>query len=147
MKRYPYKDAKAMVSAICKAAAVGEFDTREKFMSLLEDNPHIAVQGYNPYGKIFFWNQASALVYGHSEAAAVNQDLFELILPDEMRALARDMVQCGVKTGRMPESGACDLVRHNGERVSVYSGHLVFRWENNSPEFYCLDIPIDTAVA
>jgi len=144
MKKFPYKDAKAMVRKICASAAAGEFDAREKFISMMDQHPDIAVQGYNPYGKIFFWNEASVQVYGHSEAEAVNRDLFDLILPPEMRTFARDMVTCGVKTGRMPESGACDLIHRDGGLVSVYSGHLVFRWKSGTPEFYCLDVPLDT---
>ncbi len=143
MKKYPYKEAKETITSICNAAHAGQFDTRDKFMALLDQNPHIAAQGYNPHGKIFFWNEASAHLYGHSEAAAVNQDLFELILPDEMRHLARDMILCAAKTGKMPDAGACDLVRYDGSFVTVYSGHVVFKWENAYPEFYCVDLPID----
>ncbi len=143
IKKYPYKQAKEAISAICSAAAAGEFDKREKFLALLDENPHIAAQGYNTHGKIFYWNDASAHVYGHSETAAVNQDLFELILPLEMRNFARDMIQSEAKTGRLPDPGACDLVRCNGESITVYSGHLVFRWEGTYPEFYCIDIPIE----
>lgn len=142
MKKYPYKKAKTIITAICQSAANGEYDTRDKFMSMLEKHPHLAVQGYNPHGKIFFWNGASAHVYGHSEAAAVNQDLFELILPPEMRDLAQDMIIFAARTGKMPEASACDLVRYNGDFVSVFSGHLVFKWENNHPEFYRIDLPL-----
>jgi hypothetical protein len=128
---------------ICSAAAEGAFDTREKFMAILDKNPHLAVQGYNPYGKIFYWNEASAQVYGHSESAAVNQDLFELILPVEMRSFARDSILSAVKTGRMPQPGACNLLRRDGGTVAVFSGHLVFQWEGTSPEFYCIDLMVD----
>lgn len=142
MKKYPYKEAKETITAICEAAAAGEFDSRDKFMIMLNRNPHIAVQGYNPYGKIFFWNDASAHLYGHSEASAVNQDLIELILPPEMHRLARDIITNGQKTGKMPDASACDLIRHNGEFVTVFSGHLMFRWSDTSiPEFYCIDLP------
>lgn len=143
MKKYPYKQAKEIIDGICAAAQAGEFDTRKKFLALLNQHPHIAAQGYNTHGKIFYWNEASAHIYGHSEAAAVNQDLFELILPPEMRGLARDMVHSATKTGRMPEPSACDLVRYDGETVTVFSGHMVFYWNSSYPEFYCIDLPIN----
>lgn len=144
MKSFPYKEAKEIITGICKAAAEGEFDSRERFMAMLDRNPHIAVQGYNPHGKIFFWNDASIHVYGHSEATAINQDLFELILPQDMRSLARDMVSAGAQTGKMPEASACDLMRCNGDLITVYSGHLVFTWDGGYPEFYRLDLPLKT---
>lgn len=142
MKKYPYQEAKTTIRSICEAAAKGHFDSRDKFMAVLEENPHIAAQGYNPYGKIFFWNDASADLYGHSESAAINQDLFELILPPDFRKLAHDMVTAAAKTGKMPEAGPCDLVRYNGHFVTVFSGHLVFKWDDTAvPEFYCIDLP------
>ena len=141
MQKHPYKKATETILTICRAAAAGEYDSREKFMSMLDANPHLAVQGYNPYGIIFYWNDASAHLYGYSEAAAVNQNLFELVLPPEMRPLAQDMISCAQKTGNMPEAGPCDLMRHNGEFVTVFSGHLMFKWEERAvPEFYCIDL-------
>lgn len=143
MQKYSYIEARETITAICEAAAAGKFDCREKFMAMLAQNPHIAVQGYNPYGKIFFWNNASAHLYGHSEAAAVNQDRIELILPPEMHKLACDMIASGRKMGKMPDASACELLRYNGESVTVFSGHLVFNWDDTTiPEFYCVDIPI-----
>ena len=110
-------------------------------MALLDENPHIAVQGYNPYGIIFYWNDASAHLYGYSEAAAINQNLFELVLPPEMQPLAQDMISCARKTGKIPEAGPCDLLRHDGDFVTVFSGHLMFKWNGAAtPEFYCIDL-------
>ena len=141
MKKYPYKQSKEEILTICRAAAAGEYDSREKFMAVLGENSHIAVQGYNPYGNIFYWNDASAHLYGYSETAAVNRNLFELILPPEMRTLAQDMISCAKKTGKTPEAGPCDLMRHNGEFITVFSGHLMFQWEGSAvPEFYCIDL-------
>ena len=143
MKKHPYNTAKEAILDIYRAAVAGRFDSREKFMALLDANPHIAVQGYNPYGIIFYWNDASAHLYGYSEAAAINRNLFELILPPEMQPLAQDMIACAQKTGKTPEAGACDLLRHNGDIVTVFSGHLMFKWEDATvPEFYCLDLEI-----
>ena len=144
MKKYPYQNAKKLIQSICKAATDGEYDAREKFHAMLEANPDVAAQGYNAYGKIFFWNQASAHLYGYSEAAAVNQDLFEMVIPPEMRPLARDMILAASKTDKLPEASSCDLLQRNGEYVTVFSGHLIFRWDGPAvPEFYCVDIGID----
>jgi len=144
MKKYTYTEAKKLIQSICKAAADGKYDAREKFHSMLEANPDVAVQGYNATGKIFFWNKASANLYGHSEAAAINQDVFETILPPEMRQLARDIILAATKTGKTPEASSCDLLQRNGEYVTVFSGHLMFNWDGlAAPEFYCVDIGID----
>ncbi len=145
MKKYPYKDAKKIIDSICQMAEEGTFDTRGQFMDFLDANPHVAVQGYNVFGKIFFWNTASSDIYGYRESEAINQDLVELILPPEMRPFARDMLQNAQKTGKMPEATPCDLLRSTGEYITVYSGHLVFLWdEATTPEFYCIDLSLET---
>ena len=114
-------------------------------MDMLEKNSHIAAQGYNAYGKIFYWNTASSHLYGYRESEAINQDLVDLILPPEMRQFARDMIANGRKTGKMPEAGACDLLNSEGEYVTVFSAHMVFQWDSATmPEFYCLDLAIES---
>ena len=143
MKQYPYNEAKQTIQPICNAAHAGEYDTREKFFAVLDQNPHIAIQGYDADGKIHHWNAAATDLYGFREDQALNQDLFDLILPKEMRPLARDMIAAAGKTGRLPESGPCDLIGVNGKIIAVYSGHVMFQWDSaSSPEFYCIDMAI-----
>jgi PAS domain S-box-containing protein len=143
MARFSFQDAKAIINTVCKAAENNEYPTRESFMDMLLANPHIAVQGYNPYAKIFFWNPASIHLYGYREDEAVNKDLMELILPPEMRSYARDMIANGAKTGKMPAASACDLLNANGDYITVFSGHVVFQWNHSTtPEFYCVDLAI-----
>lgn len=145
MKLHTYPEAKRIIQSICKAAGNGEYDTREKFLAVLDEHSYVAAQGYNAFGKIFFWNTASADLYGHSERAVINKDIFELIMPDELKQFARDMVQLARRTRQLPDPSSCDLLRHNGEFVTVYSGHLVFQWEEGTePEFYCIDVGIDS---
>lgn len=145
MKKYVYTEAKQLILSICEAAADGEYDSREKFHAMLAANPDIAAQGYNAFGKVFFWNNTSAHLYGYSEHFAIKKELFELLLPPELRQFARDMVEVAGRTGKFPEAGSCDLLTRNGNYVTVFSGHLVFRWDNAvSPEFYCVDVPIET---
>ncbi len=143
-KKKEYGEARNTIEAIYEAAVSGKYEGREAFMAELDRYPHIAAQGYNQFGKIFFWNRASALLYGHREEEAVNRDLFELILPPDMRPFARDLVQTARRTGQMPAPGPCDLLRRDGSLVTVFSGHLVFQWKTaSSPEFYCIDIAVD----
>jgi PAS domain S-box-containing protein len=142
---YSYPEAKALIGSICEAAHAGEYDTHDEFHRMLDSHPDIAAQGYNSFGKIFFWNEASVRLYGYSERAAVNQDLFELILPPEMRRFARDMIAAAGKTGKTPDAAACDLLHRSGDYITVFSGHLMFQWDKaTTPEFYCIDVAISS---
>ncbi len=144
MKLYAHLEAKTLIESICEAAENGEYDTREKFLAMLSENPDVASQGYNAFGKIFFWNHAATELYGYREHAVVNKDLFDLIVPENLRQFAHDMIQVARKTGKLPRPSSCDLIRQNGKEVTVFSGHLVFQWnEGSEPEFYCVDLAID----
>ncbi|VGO17888.1 hypothetical protein PDESU_06490 [Pontiella desulfatans] len=144
-KNYSFQDAKAIILTLCDAAKAGQYDSRESFMAMVQKNPFIAVQGYNAYGKVFFWNQASVELYGYREDEAVNKDLFDLVIPEEMRKFARDATLMARKTLKMPEPSPCDLTHHEGHFITVFTGHLVFKWDDSSvPEFYCLDLPLIT---
>ncbi len=144
MKKMIYADAKKLVDTICSAARAGEYETRTSFFEMVAGNPDLAVQGYNAFGKIFYWNTPSAHLYGYSESAAVNKDLFDLLLPQELRGFARDLISTAYKTGRTPDASACDLIQRNGEYITVFSGHLMFQWDHaTTPEFYCIDIGIE----
>lgn len=143
MTQFSIHEAKTIINKLCSSEEQNRFPTRESFMDMLAMNPHVAVQGYNCFGKIFYWNNASVTLYGHRFEEAINKDLIELIIPPEMRQFVRDAIKRGAKTGIMPEPCACDLLNADGEYVTVYSGHLAFSWGNSStPEFYCLDLPI-----
>lgn len=144
MNKYPYQDAQTLIQSICDAAARGEYDTRDKFHAMLEANPDVAAQGYNAFGKIFFWNDSSIETYGYKESEAVNQDIFEMLIPEEMRSLAREAVSTATLSGRLPPPSSCDLLHRNGDYVTVVSGHVMFAWDGPStPEFYCIDIGIE----
>lgn len=146
MTKFSIQDARSIINELCEKADHNGFPTRKSFMDMIARNPLIAVQGYNCFGKIFFWNNSSVTVYGHRVEEAINKDLVELIIPPEMRKFVRDMITLGAKSGNMPDPGACDLLHADGSYVTVYSGHLAFSWDGAStPEFYCLDLPLITA--
>lgn len=148
MRAYSFEEAKSMINAFYKQAENGEFGTREEFLTHLDRNPHIAVQGYNAFGKIFHWNVASSHLYGYRESEAINQDRVELILPQEMRQLARSMIATAEESGKMPEPSSCELLHYNGHYVTVFSGHLVFQWDDaTTPEFYCIELAINSSPA
>jgi len=143
MNAYPFKEAKEKIDSICRKAAENGYPTRECFYTMLQENPDIACQGYNAFGLIFFWNTASHLLYGYREEEVIGCNLFDLILPQELHTFARDAVAVARKTGRTPSPGPVDLLHRRGQRLHIYSGHLVFRWDKRAePEFYCIDIKI-----
>ncbi|MBV5340584.1 MAG: nuclear transport factor 2 family protein, partial [Deltaproteobacteria bacterium] len=60
-------------------------ESEERFRSVMENVPNVAVQGYTLDGAVFFWNRASEMLYGYSAEEAVGANFLELIIPPEMR--------------------------------------------------------------
>jgi PAS domain S-box-containing protein len=142
MKIYSKEEARRAVMAIYDRAEAGHFRSRDHFHSILDDHPHLAAQGYDRNGYIFFWNKASEGLYGYPAEEVLGKDLVSLILPANLREYARTAIVFSAKGNKcLPPPDTAHLLNKEGEYVTVFSGHLMFEWaESESPEFYCIDL-------
>ena len=113
-----------------------------RFRQLLQDIPSVAIQGYGPDGTTHYWNRASTHVYGYQEEEALGRNLFDLIIPPEMREQAELGVAEMFATGRSVPSGELSLQRKDGSRVDVYSSHAFVKVAGQAPEMFCVDIDL-----
>ena len=114
-------------------------ETEERFRTLF-DNAPIAIQGYNPYGIIHYWNNECEKVYGYTKDEAIGKNLIDLIIPPEMRTFVSEAIKQGSKTGELPPQENLLLMRKDGSRVPVFSSHTLLKPKENETEFYCLDV-------
>ncbi len=117
-------------------------ESEDRFRRLLEDTPHIAVQGYTPDGRINYWNKASEMVYGYTAEEAMGRDLTELILPPEQRDAFRRDIQQMAATGQPIPAGEFLPLRKDGSRVPVFSSHAVLRGQDGRLQLFCLDMDL-----
>jgi len=117
-------------------------ESEARFRLLMEDIPNVAVQGYTLQGTVIFWNRASELLYGYSKAEALGGDLFELIIPPEMKDGVRGAMQAMKQTGEPIPAGELLLQRKDGSPVPVFSSHAVTHDHGGVPELFCLDIDL-----
>jgi diguanylate cyclase (GGDEF)-like protein/PAS domain S-box-containing protein len=100
----------------------------------------ISVQGYDEERRVIYWNKGSELLYGFSEAEALDQKLEDLIIPKYMRdgviAAHSDWLTQGI------EIPAADMILCNkdGKDVNVFSSHVMFVNQHNQKQMYCIDI-------
>ena len=140
-------DGQACLLAVClditdrRAAEIKLRESEERFRFLLQDVDGVAVQGYAPDGRVFYWNRASEQLYGYRAEEALQGNLLELIIPPEMREGVRHNLS-GVLEGRTIENGELELMRKDGSRVPVYSSHTVLRRPDEEPELFCIDIDL-----
>jgi PAS domain S-box-containing protein len=113
--------------------------SEQRFRTLFESIPGIAVQGYDAHRRVIFWNHASEKVYGYSQAEALGQQLEDLIIPDPMRQGVKEAVDGWLAGGPGIPASELALRRKNGTTVPVFSSHAMQQGPNG-PEMYCIDI-------
>lgn len=117
-------------------------ESEQRFRSLLEDVPNIAVQGYDRQRRVVFWNTASETLYGFSREEALGRQLEELIIPPEMRHGVIGAVNNWLSQGIPIPAGELVLQGKGGRPVNVFSSHVMQINIHGEPEMYCIDIDI-----
>jgi PAS domain S-box-containing protein len=114
-------------------------ESEQRFRSLMENIPSVAVQGYFLDGTVTFWNDASENLYGYSEKEAIGGNLLSLIIPSEMTQGVAEAMQQMSATGVPIPAGELLLKKKDGSRVPVYSSHALINPVGRQPELFCLD--------
>lgn len=113
----------------------------QRFRNIFETTRNIAVQGYNRFHEVIFWNKASEDLYGFTAAEAMGRKLEDLIIPEFMR----DMVYQGIENWHEKDeaipSGELALLGKDRKEVWVYSNHVLIDTPDYK-EMYCLDIDL-----
>jgi len=125
------------------AAEEGAWRKDSGFYRWVENLEDLAVQGYDCDGRVFLWNDCSTLFYGYTVEEACGRNLFELILPKELRAFARAAVNTAARTGRMPACSKVSLLHKEGFPVSVCSYHFMISVPEGEPVFFCVDAAME----
>jgi diguanylate cyclase (GGDEF)-like protein/PAS domain S-box-containing protein len=125
-----------------KLAAQALQESENRFRTILQDVPTIAVQGYAVDGTTQYWNSASEKLYGYSAQEALGRNLLDLIIPPEMRSAVQQAIQHMAETGQTIPASELSLMRKDGSRVTVYSSHSIASIPGYAPELFCLDVDL-----
>jgi len=117
-------------------------ESEQRFRSLFESTPMIAVQGYNQNREVIYWNEASERLYGYTKTEAVGEKLEDLIIPPEMRQAVIMGVDQWINGGQCIPASELSLMRKDGSIVPVYSSHIMLVNSQGIPEIYCVDIDL-----
>jgi two-component system, cell cycle sensor histidine kinase and response regulator CckA len=117
-------------------------ESEEQFRNLVEQVPGLAVQGYYMDGTTFFWNKASENLYGYAAGEAIGRNLLDLIIPPEMRDGVKSAIAGMAASGEPIPSSDLILMRRDGSRVDVYSGHAIIRLPGKPTQLFCMDIDL-----
>jgi diguanylate cyclase (GGDEF)-like protein/PAS domain S-box-containing protein len=113
----------------------------QRFRNIFETTRNIAVQGYNRFHEVIFWNKASEDLYGFSADEAMGKKLENLIIPEFMREMVHQGIENWHEKDEAIPSGELALVGKDGKEVWVYSNHVLIDAPDHK-EMYCLDIDL-----
>jgi PAS domain S-box-containing protein len=120
-----------------KQAEAALRESEERFRSILECVPNIAVQGYNRDRKIVFWNTASEILYGYAREEVLGKQLEDLVAQDSYTAEIDDN-QIAIQYG----PGEHGMRHKDGSIIPVYSSHVMLQNSRGEDEMYCLDVDL-----
>ncbi len=113
----------------------------KRFRNIFESTTNIAVQGYNRYHEVIFWNRASEELYGFKAEDVMGRKLEDLIIPDFMRNGVYEAIENWHLLDHAIPSGEIPLQDKDGNEVWVYSNHVLIETPKDK-EMYCLDIDL-----
>jgi diguanylate cyclase (GGDEF)-like protein/PAS domain S-box-containing protein len=118
-----------------------DLENEQRFRNIFETTRNIAVQGYNRFHEVIFWNKASEDLYGFSADDAMGKKLEDLIIPGFMREGVHQAIEDWHEKDAAIPSGELALQDAKGNEVWVYSNHVLIDTPDHK-EMYCLDIDL-----
>ncbi|HWQ65695.1 MAG TPA: PAS domain S-box protein [Methanospirillum sp.] len=117
-------------------------ESEERFRILLQNIPWVSIQGYTKDGTTQYWDEASEKLYGYSAQEAIGKNLVDLIIPPEMRAEVSTSIERMFTSKQPIPSSELYLMKKDGTRVAVFSGHILLKKPGDEIELFCIDIDL-----
>lgn len=119
-------------------------ESDERLALLLDQASNIAMQGYDRFGKVIYWNTASELLYGYTKEEAIGASLFDLIIPEELNVTVRERMEQLMNDDKKTHAEELLLKHKSGKRIPVFSNHAVVDVPGKGKELFCIDIDLST---
>ncbi len=116
--------------------------SEQRFRSLVQSVPNIAVQGYDRERRVVLWNSASTAIYGYTAEEAMGRRWEDLILPPDLQADVIAAVDRWILRDEAMPAVEAVLRRKDGSPVVVFSSRVLLRDTAGGVELYCIDIDL-----
>lgn len=117
-------------------------ESEERFRTLLDQVPSVAVQGYLPDCTVVYWNEANTRMYGYTPEEAMGRDIRELLIPAPARDEVTKVIARMTETGIPEPSEELALLHKDGSLVPVFSSHAVVKIAGRTTVQFCFDIDL-----
>lgn len=149
----PSTEQKEVVGIIASAIAVQESllqkiaeirDREHKLQTLIDNSPNVAIQFYDSFGNVKYWNKASEAFYGFSMEETKGRSLAELILDDKGYAEFLQTVERIDATGETVRSEWTITDKQGSPHhivSTLFSVHPPDQ-HNGTKDFICMDVDL-----
>lgn len=110
--------------------------------SVFEELHGVPIQIYDEERRVVLWNPASERLYGYAREEALGKRLEELIIPPETREGVIDLVRNWYATGEAHAATEFELRNKKGERLRVYSNHVLIPNPRGRKELFSIDVDL-----
>jgi PAS domain S-box-containing protein len=117
-------------------------ESEERFRTLLQCVPSVAVQGFRADFTVISWNEASTTLFGYTADEAMGKDIRELLIPRDSRGEVTDTCNRMEKTGMPGPSTERDFLNKEGTRVPVFVSHAVVKIPKKSTTLFCISVDL-----
>jgi PAS domain S-box-containing protein len=102
-------------------------ESEERFRTLLQCVPSVAVQGFRPDYTVVYWNEANTRMFGYTADEAMGKDIRELLIPADTRREVTEICNRMTQTGIPGPSTEMNLLRRDGALVPSFVSHAVVK--------------------
>ncbi len=118
----------------------------QRFESVIQNTPNIAIQGYSLDGKVMEWNHASEVLYGFAKHEAVGKNIRELFRNDTDWQEFEEVFNYIRETGRPAAPREWRAKNKFGHELTVYSSIFPIMQQGRVLEIYRMDVDISDRV-
>ncbi|WP_289021715.1 PAS domain S-box protein [Desulfobacter postgatei] len=117
-------------------------ESEQRLQAVFSAVDGVPIQGYDKDRRVIFWNPASERLYGYSHDEATGRALEELIIPKEAREAVVEGIRRWHDQNIPIPAGEIELQNKNGERLQVYSNHIMIINHRGEKEMFCIDVDL-----
>jgi len=130
--------------AVQQAAEImAELKTSElRLLTVFEQIPNIAVQGYDSDRRVIFWNGASEKLYGFTREEAMERRIEDLVIPGNMVNMVVSAITDWVENDVPIPASEYVMQRKDGSPIHVFSSKVMQFNSKREPEIFCIDVEL-----
>ena len=115
-----------------------KWESAELFLTLLQNFPSVAIQGFEEDGQITYWNQTSERIFGYSSKEAIGHNFINLIVAPEKRASTETALLQMVNSSQPIGASELNLVRKDGVVLPVFASFTVIKGHGGICRSFCV---------